>query len=229
MRQSRNGKQKGWTFEDLESGFQQYYKLHKRYPTSHEIDEFEFLPSSRSIQRRFGGLVELRKSLELKDTSDDFRTGEYSSQRAKKINERAHKLEKQVYDYLVDNFGVEFVHREHFFTDDRRTRTDFFIYSKNSNFSVDVFYPSDKHNFIGCLNSKMHTYGSKTMLQYPVIFLQMNDDIKQEEIENILKRKKNKLLKYQSVMNLNEFKKFCSKKVSIKKQETRAGEYAQMQ
>ena len=124
---------------------------------------------------------------------------------------------KEVYDYLINIFGIEFVHREFFFTDDRRTRTDFFIYCKNGDFSVDVFYPSDKHNFIGCLNSKMHTYASETMLQYPVIFLQMNNDINQEEIENILKRKKNKLLKYQSVMNLKEFKKFCSQKTPLEK------------
>ena len=210
------GKQRGWSFEDIKKGFEQFYKIHKRHPTSREIDNFEFLPTSRSIQRRFGGLVETRKALNLKSSSD-FRTGTYSSQRAKKINERAHRLEKYVYDYLIDAFGVEFVHREFFFTDDRRTRTDFFIYCKNGNFSVDVFYPSDKHNFIGCINSKMSTYGSKTMLQYPVIFLQMNDELNQGEIETILKRKKNKLLEYQKVMNLNEFKSFCSKKSPLKK------------
>jgi hypothetical protein len=211
MRKQKMGRQRGWSFEDIKKGFEQFYKIHKRYPTSREIDSFEFLPSSRSIQRRFGGLVETRKALNLKSSSD-FRTGEHSSQRAKKISERAHLLEKQIYDYLINIFGVEFVHREFFFTDDRRARTDFFIYCKNGNFSVDVFYPNDRYNFVGCLNSKMNTYGNKTMLQYPVIFLQMNDELKQEEIENILKRKKNKLLKYQSVMNLNEFKKFCSNK-----------------
>ena len=60
------GKQRGWSFEDLKSGFEQFYKVHKRYPTSRETDNFEFLPTSRSIQRRFGGLVETRKVLNLK-------------------------------------------------------------------------------------------------------------------------------------------------------------------
>lgn len=216
MRTQRNGKQKGWSFEDLKKGFEQFYKINRRYPTSHEVDEFEFLPSARSIQRRFGGLVELRKSLELKG-SDDFRTGTHSSQRAKKIAQRAHRLEKEVYDYLIGVFGIEFVHREYFFTDDRRTRTDFFIYNKSGNFSVDVFYPSNRHNLLGCLNSKMGTYSSEPMLQYPVIFLQMNDDISQDEIHDILKKKKNKLLKYQNLMNLKEFKRFCSKKTALKK------------
>ena len=167
MRKQNIGRQRGWSFEDIKKGFEQFYKLHKRHPTSREVDNFEFLPTSRSIQRRFGGLVEIRKALGLKSSSD-FRTGEYCSQRAKKINERAHRLRKKfiLFDW---HFWYRVVHREYFFTDDRRTRTDFFIYNKMETF-CDVFYPNDRHNFIGCLNSKMHTYGSKTMLQYPVIF-----------------------------------------------------------
>lgn len=216
MRTQKGGKQKGWSFEDLKKGFEQFYKTYKRYPTAHEIDEFQYLPSARLIQRRFGGLVELRKALKLKG-SDDFRTGTHSSQRAKKIAQRAHRLEKEIYDYLVGAFGIEFVHREFFFTDDKRTRTDFFIYNKNGNFAVDIFYPDNRHNLLGCLNSKMRTYSGETMLQYPVIFLQMNNDISQDELQDIINRKKNKLLKYQNLMNLEEFKKFCSKKDSLKK------------
>jgi len=204
-------KQKKWTIEDLKDGLKHYHELNKRYPTAREVDESEFLPSARSIQRRFGGLVELRKTIGL-NGSIDFRKGEYSSDRAKKINERASVVEKQVHEYLINLFGVEFVHREFFFTDDKRTRTDFFIYCKNGNFSVDVFFAQDRHSFIGCLNSKMRTYSSIEMLQYPVIFLHMNSKISSEEIESILKNKKNKLLRYQKVMTFNEFETFCTSK-----------------
>lgn len=211
MKQQKLGKRKGWQIEDLKRGFEKFYEMHGHYPASHEIDTFEYLPTSRSIQRKFGGLIRTREELGL-NTSFDLRTGEHSSKRAKKINARAHKIEKEIYDYLVDIFGVEFVHREHFFTDDRRTRTDFFIYCKNGNFSVDVFFPKDRHNFIGCLNSKMKTYRDINMLKYPVIFLQMNENMSGEEIREILARKKNKLHKYQCVMILGEFKKFCEDK-----------------
>lgn len=211
MRQQKSGKQKAWQIEDLNRGFKKFYEIHGYYPASHEIDAFEFLPSARSIQRRFGGLVNIRKDLGL-NTQLDLRMGEHSSKRAKKINARAHKIEKEIYDYLADIFGIEFVHREHFFTDDRRTRTDFFIYCKDGNFSVDVFFPKDRHNFIGCLNSKMKTYKDVNMLQYPVIFLQMNENISQEEIKNILERKKNKLSPQQKVMVFAEFKEFCKDK-----------------
>ncbi len=208
MKEQKIGKQKAWQIKDLKSGFEKFYELHGRYPASHEIDIFKYLPSSRSIQRRFGGLVSVRKALGI-NASFDLRTGEYSSKRAKEISARAHKIEKEVYDYLISMFGIEFVHREYFFTDDRRTRTDFFIYCKKGNFSVDVFFSKDRRNFIGCLNSKMKTYKDVHALQYPVIFLQMNRNISKEEIRNILTRKKSALHTYQHVMVWDEFKEFC--------------------
>lgn len=214
MQKNKNGKQEKWTLESLKEGLDRYYKMHGRYPISREVDEFEFLPTSRSIQRKFGGLMEIRKQLGLNIA--DFRSGEYSSKRAHKINKRAHKIEKEVYSYLVGIFGVEFVHREYFFTDDKRTRTDFFIYHKGGNFSVDVFFAEDRHNLIGCLNSKMRTYGEDKMIQYPVIFLQMNDSILPEQIAEILKRKKKKLPSYQRVVCIDEFKDFCDTKVPLK-------------
>ncbi|MAG12590.1 hypothetical protein CL630_02135 [bacterium] len=206
-------KRKGWQIKDLKRGFEKFYEIHGHYPASHEIDTFEHLPSSRSIQRKFGGLVRIREELGL-STSFDLRAGEHSSKRAKEINARAHKIEKEIHDYLVGIFGIEFVHREHFFTDDRRTRTDFFVYCENGNFSVDVFFPKNKRNLTGCLNSKMRTYKNISMLQYPVIFLQMNSEMSDEEVCETLARKKNKLHKYQRVMNLGEFKEFCEERNS---------------
>lgn len=205
------GKQSKWTLENIKRGLELFYKQYNKYPTARELDDFKFLPSSRSIQRRFGGLVSLREELKLTGPSD-YTKGEHSSKRAKKINERAHKIEHEIYKYLSLRFGVEFVHREFFFTDDRRTRTDFFIDCSNGDFSVDVIYPNNRHNLIGCLNSKMKTYSREDMLQYPVIFLQMNKDITQDELDDIVVRKKNKLQNNQKLLCIDKFKKFCQTK-----------------
>lgn len=204
-----------WTLEKIANGFEKFKAEKCRYPTAVEIDECSYLPSSRQIQRRFsGGLPELRKKLKL-DGPMDFSKGEYSSERARTIGRRAHKIEKEVYDYLIERFGKPFVHREYFFTDDRRTRTDFLVYCKNGNFCVDVFYPKDKKNLIGCLNSKMRTYGYAEMLEFPVIFLMMNEQISKEEISGLLKRKKNGLRRGQLVMRFGELKEYCAKKVPL--------------
>lgn len=214
-REQRFGKQRKWTLKDIQKGLDTFYKKEGRYPTATEFDAFKFLPSSRTIQRSFGGLVNLRRELKLKGQID-FTKGAHSSQRAKYINVRAHTLEKIVYDYLVKIFGKEFVHREHFFSDDKRTRTDFFIYCQDGNFSVDVFHPANRYNLIGCLNSKLRTYGKDIMLQYPVIFLQMNEAISRGDILSVLERKKVKLHKYQSVMTFDQFKNFCKAKTRLR-------------
>ncbi len=200
-----------WTIEKIDEGFKKFNIEHGHYPTSLEIDQYPDLPSSKQIQRRFGGLPNLRRELKLPGP-EDYTKGEYSSERARVIGKRAHQLEKKVYDYLTAHFGVPFVHREYFFMDDRRTRTDFFVYHKNGNFSVDVFFPKDRRCLTGCLNSKMRTYSSAAMLQYPVIFLMMNDDISEEEVREILEQKTKKLREYQKVMTFGELKKFCEDK-----------------
>lgn len=213
MHGQNQGKKK-WTLEDIKVGFDKFYSEHSRYPTATEIDVCAYLPSTRQVQRRFGGLPQLREILKLKGTHD-FTKGEYSSNRAKKINKRSNELETRVYHYLVSKFGKPFVHREYLFSDDRRTRTDFFVFCSDGNFSVDVFYPGNVKNMTGCLNSKLKTYSNNLTLQYPIIFLMLNDEISESEIENMLSKKKNPLRSYQKVMTMNQFKRFCEKKTMM--------------
>jgi len=207
LRTQRQGKQKHWTLNELKSGLAQFYSEHDRYPTASEVNRYSYLPSARSIERSFGGLVRLRKHLDLKGQSD-FRNGEHSKARAQKINARSHALEKEVYEYLCKKFKKEFVHREYFFTDDRRTRSDFFVYDSKTGFCVDIFYPSDRHNLIGCLNSKLKKYGEGVMRQYPVVFLQMNKDIPERVLDTCVRNKKNKLPPGQQLMGWETFQVF---------------------
>lgn len=202
-----------WNLKNIKSGFDGFFRENKRYPTATEIDNYPGLPSSRQIQRRFGGLASLRRELKL-DCQDDLTKGEHSSRRAKEINKRASRIEKELHTYLVGRFGNQFVHREYPFGDDRRVRTDFFVFSKNGNFAVDAFYPKDTRNLIGCLNSKMSTYAGLD-IKYPVIFLMMNESISAGEVAKIISRKKNKLQPHQLVMTFKELQEFCLKRKAI--------------
>lgn len=215
LRRQSNGGQKPWELAEIRDGLMQFYEEHQRFPTATEVNVYPYLPSARSIERSFGGLVALRKQLGL-DTQPDFRSGKHSSERAHKIGQRAHKVEQMVYEHLVLTFGVEFVHREYLFSYDRRTRADFFIYDQNKGFCVDVFYPSDKHNLVGCLNSKERKYQTRIMRQYPIIFLQMNEAIEQEELDRIIKNKKNLFAVGQSLMSWSTFKTFCQSRKANK-------------
>lgn len=215
LKQQKGPGSNNWTIENIASGFEHFYKLNKKYPTAQEIDNFEFLPSARSIQRKFGGVVAIRKYLDLSG-QHDLTKGEHSSKRAFKINKRAHNTEKEVYRYLVNRFGTHFVHREYFILDDKRTKIDFFVYYKGGEFAVDIFYPESRHNLIGCLNSKMRKYNNEFMSQNPVIFLQMNNEIDLLQLESITRNKKNKLKNNQYLMNMEGFKAFCAKKEPLK-------------
>ena len=208
LRTQRIGKQKPWTLEELSEGLAEFYKKNNRYPTAPEVDTYLYLPSARSIERRFGGLVALRQKLKLASQAD-FRSGKHSSERAYLINNRAHKTENTVYEFLIKKFGKEFVHREYFFIDDKRTRADFFIYDQEQGFCVDVFYPASRRNLSGCLNSKLNKYQSERMKQYPVIFLQMNEEILQGTLDDLVKNKKRMLTRGQYLMGWESFEEFC--------------------
>ncbi|MFA5838516.1 MAG: hypothetical protein WC849_01060 [Candidatus Paceibacterota bacterium] len=216
LRLQKFGNQKPWKIEEVEAGLKHFFEENQRYPTSIEIDKYEHLPSSKSIQRSFGGLVTIRKKLNL-ENDYDFRKGKHSSERALYINKRNNLLEKKVYEFLVEHYDKPFVHREYLFMDDRRTRADFFVYDSKNGFCIDIFYPSDKRNLLGCLNNKLNKYNQIYMRQYPVIFLQMNLDIDQSVLDNIVKNKKRKLSEGQYLMSWDTFVQFCkSRKHFIK-------------
>jgi len=213
LRKQKIGNQKPWTIEELKDGLLKFFELHQHYPTGPEIDSFEYLPSARTIERSHHGVIELRKSLKL-DTDSDYRTGLHSSKRAHTINDRAHKTEQVVYEYLIKRFQRHFVHRKFFFTDDHRTRADFFIDDTINGFCVDVFYPNSLRNLSGCLNIKLKKYSREVMdlLHYPVIFLQMNTDLTPKSLEKLLTQKKKGLAKKQYLMGWETFEEFCQKR-----------------
>lgn len=218
LRLQKSGSRSPWKLEEIRAGFQDFFEKNGHYPTTPEIDTYPYLPSARSIERSFGGAVQLRKTLGI-DSQADFRTGAHSSARAHMINTRAHLVEEEVYVFLKEYFGKQFVHREYFFLDDKRTRADFFVYDSESGFCVDVFYPSDRRNLIGCLNSKLAKYVGHQMNQYPVLFLQMNKELTQELLDSVVANKTNKLLSGHQLFTWGSFTAFCSKRkpLEIKK------------
>jgi hypothetical protein len=209
-------KNESWSLEKIKDGLTKFHSEHGHYPTSSEFDEYPYLPRTKTIERRFGGLVAFRKQLNL-DADSDLRTGAHSSERAFTINKRAHAMEQKVYEFLVGRFGKEFVHREYFFSDDHRTRADFFVYDAQDGFCVDVFYPNSVRNLTGCLNIKLKKYvRSGDLMPYRIIFLQMNNSITQDQLNEIVEKKDRKLKQDQSLMEWESFQAFCLKRKSRK-------------
>lgn len=198
-----------WPLERIKKGLELFRNEYGRYPTATEFDDYPHLPRAKTAERKFGGLIELRKKLGL-STASDLRTGAYRSELASKINKRAYAEERKVYEFLVKQFGREFVHREYFYTDDHRTRADFFVYDGSNGFCIDVFYAASVRNLTGCLNIKLNKYANADeILSYPVVFLQMNPEIDQFALDNLVRAKKRGLGKRQQLMSWESFVEFC--------------------
>ncbi len=75
---------------------------------------------------------------------------------------------------------------------------------------MDSFCPKNRYNLIGCINSKLSTYDDKLTLDYPVIFLMLNEEIDRATVKQVIDGKRKKLAPYQRVMDLQEFKDFCT-------------------
>lgn len=192
-----------WTEQKIKEGFESFFKEHGRYPTAHEIDRYSRLPSSRQIQRRFGGLEEIRKTLGLQITN--FTKGAVRSAKAKAVGDRGLVSEKQIQQILLNKFGETFVHEQKPFNNYERGRLDFYVYTKQESFGIDVFYPNDKDSFIGCINSKQRLYKKLT---HRLILLQVNPQITQKDIDQYLYTKKKILPSNMLVFSLTTFLNF---------------------
>jgi len=149
-----------WTLEKIRDGFEKFFEEYKRYPTAYDIDDSKYLPSSRQIQRSFGGLVSLRKKLGL--PVENYTTGKERSETASDINKRGRSYEYITYELLRNFFQEIFIHIERpvniNFNMNSKDRFDFYVYAKPNNFAIDVFGTQDIRHLINTMNLKEKKY-----------------------------------------------------------------------
>ena len=125
----------------IKKGFERFHSEHGRYPNAYEINHCEYLPGTKTIDRRFGGMRALRSILG--HATIDMREGNIRSIKCVDINKRGFIVEQYIYDILCKKFDKQSIHKEFPPADDKRTRVDFYVHTKSGNFFVDVFYPND--------------------------------------------------------------------------------------
>jgi len=157
LRKRVSGFQIPWTKGELAAGLNYFKQLHGHYPSAHEIDDFEYLPSARSIQRAHGGLVSLRTEL-LPDEHSDHTRGVYRSDKARQTNVAGRDYESKFYQALIQRFEAVAVH-EHRVIRPGYVSCDFYIYlTKDSGVIIDIFYASDMRNLVNVVNIKLKRY-----------------------------------------------------------------------
>ncbi len=123
------------TLGNIRDGFDRFNREHGYYPSAEEIDNCPYLPSSRQIQRKLGGLRKLREVLGLSDF--DYRTGNRRQVVIGKFLKLSIDAEKETREFLDKRYGEICVHEEKKYGEGRN-RVDFFVYAKD-NFAVEVF------------------------------------------------------------------------------------------
>lgn len=188
------------TTESITTAIQEFIKKFNREPTYTDFHIGNNLPTSRTVERRFGGLRAIRKDLNL---YTDHRAGSKRTEKAKEINKRAAEWNKNIYKKLLTFFKEPFVHKESSIFDDTRNRTDFKVYGKKT-FLVDIFYPQDRRSLHGCVRLKTNKYPNN-LRDYidktfdKVIFLNVNDGVLNDV----------PLSPHFTVMSLSEFWNYC--------------------
>jgi len=189
------------TLKSVKNGFEKYYSLNGRYPTALEIDRCEYLPSSRQIQRNWGGLKKFRELIGLEIS--DYSSGINRHTIGLVSNNNARNTEIAVRNILINIYGEVFVHEEKKYGK-LRNRIDFFIYASN-NFGVEVFNTSNRDTFMRNMYIKMPKYVD---FEYPLYYVVTGGNVTQEEIDKSINNFKSSYLRDNHYcMNIDHFNK----------------------
>ncbi len=161
------GKYKLWRLENLKEGIDRFYRENSRFPTVSDLDNIDYLLSSRWIQTKFGGMVKVRKDLGYTDAH--LGTGKYRSVIARQVNETGLGFEHEIEKFLIDKFGEPFVHIQKR-VGNHRDRIDLFVYNRTENFAVDVTNTTGHfRNLQGNINTKIRKYKDLKIKLYIVV------------------------------------------------------------
>lgn len=192
------------SLESLKILFEDFYKTNGHYPTSVEITK-NLGVSSRTLERKFGGVVKVRELLGLEAT--DFTKGPARSQKASVSTSLSYLEQTRLYKKLLPIFGVYYIHEQAPYADTARQRSDFKIFHSQGVFYVDIFYASSRETMIGCIGAKIKKFDPR-LIWGEIILINTNKDL-DESITSIIKNRKNPLPKNISIMSESQFIEYC--------------------
>lgn len=190
---------KTYTQQEIINGLLQLTKELAHEPTAHEIDVCTYLPTSRQIQRRYGGLPAIRQAAGL--TITDHTRGKTRTIMANFVNDRANKYHLEYVNKMItkhhdyENLSTlvvrEYAYQQWIPSEGyyKNIASDVAIVdSKTKHVTLfDFFYPKDKYSFSGCVRMKRsklrkHPVSLSPGYTHKVVFVCMNTLFTQEEI-----------------------------------------------
>lgn len=150
-----------------------------REPVSLDFDTEKYMTSSRSIQRRLGGLVNLRNLLGLE--VKDFTKGSERVKKAKVSMDDCQKDESDLFKQLLSVYTQKNVSSPTKVFLYRGVTADLRLDHEGVTYLIDIFKPNSKPSFLSCVRIKNKKYLQEGESFYikPVQFLYvcMNEEV----------------------------------------------------
>ncbi|MFZ3032098.1 MAG: hypothetical protein WA082_03615 [Candidatus Moraniibacteriota bacterium] len=191
---------KKWSLEIIRDGFIKFEKKFSRLPTGPEIDEIDYLPSSRQLHRLFGGLPQLRILLGYHDV--DFSKGIHRSKIGLDSNKRSKASEDNLRDILFEKFHEPFVHLEKPIDKNRKLRVDFYVFNPIENFAVDIFTTETYHNLDTNVYIKLKKYHH---IQERLYFVLLSENLTVGDVSLFIERRPSHFPSNIKLVTLDQF------------------------
>lgn len=206
----RNGLNDDDLIEEIKEQWLTFHGVHGRYPTAQEIKDDVRMFSTKTIERRFGGLMKLREKLGLKVLN--YSSGETRSLSAGKSIAKVYNDEMVLQQFLCEKFGnrPNVCHQEPYIEFNGHIISDFGVYHSKGHFFVDIFSPKDIHSLKGCINHKFKKIKNVDIVD-DIFYVVENDHMEQDVIDVVVSNRINKLSKNIKVLTLENFKRECQK------------------
>lgn len=170
-----------------------------------DVNRCEYLPSVKTLERNFGGIVGIREKLGLPDAS--LNRGVIRSETARRIGNRGFQAEQQLYHELVDRYHEAFVHYQARIAlggYGASLNVDFLVYCRSGKFAADVFFPDeDVAHYSNNMSVKARAYRNFPFTLFCII---ANPKINREMLEKRVTSAKEKYNSNLRFITLEEFR-----------------------
>lgn len=168
-----------WTPEVIKAGIERFVQENNRPPTARDFDLSSYLPTSRQVQRAYGGMSKLRAKLGYSEL--DYTKGPQRSAIATQAGIRGVEAEEALEVILIEHFGEPFVHSQKRYIRGGKSRYDFYVYAYQYSFGIDVF-TTDRQEYIDTnIRHKIKKY-AETSLKIPIYFVLAGESFDDEDL-----------------------------------------------
>jgi len=199
--------------EILKQEFENFKIKNGNYPATLDIttqNGFSF--SAKTIQRRMGGIVNIRKNFGLEIT--DFTKGSIRADKALASNNKSFIEQEKIYKKLRLIFGEYYIHQQSPYGDFGRQRSDFKIHHKQGHLYIDIFYANRYESMVGCINAKLKKFNPDII--WGDIILVNTNKLFNDRIPKLIEQRKTPLPKNIKVMSEQQLFDYLSNLTAIK-------------